>query len=224
MNRDWLGPLVRIVESWLDDTAYAADYERFLRRSVQQLSRAFKDPAREPSWSGELRYALDNLERTLMKVGAPARMNSSAEYSLPTEEQASEWLKMQGDEGIILKGTVERFTAEYLLAILQAQVDPQGLNMNAVLERVLRHVELRRKGCLALRSGGSRTDRWFERHDTAILLARGAREFNDLRYLNAAMKLIDWALPAHRRSVPPDLLVRYVLAVSEAQLAFEELL
>lgn len=222
MKRDWFEPLVQAAESWLDDSAGEAEYERFVRRSVDDLGRALQDPVDQPPWAGELQQAVENLKKTSIEFSESFGSSEATALRLPAEEQAVEWLNVRSEMGIVDKGSVERFTAIHLLSILQGQDGAGDLQIKAFVETLLRHVELRRKRCLRLSHGGS-TARWFEKHDTAILLARGARKYNDLRYLNAAMKLIDWALPVHRRSVPTDLLARYVLAVSEVQLAFEAL-
>lgn len=223
MTRHWIEPLVQVVESWFDDTVSAVEYQRFVRRSIDRLGDALKGPGEPPPWAAELRLAVDNLGQTSLAVSDSFVFKNAGGLSLPTQEEARAWLKKQDIKQFIKHGTVERFTAKHILVLVEHQHGEQDLEIKGFIEKMLRHVEVRRKDCLRLRHGGSLADRWFERHDASILMALSAREFNDLRYLNVAMKLMDWALPVHRRSVPADLLARYILAISEVQIAMEKM-
>jgi hypothetical protein len=52
---------------------------------------------------------------------------------------------------------------------------------------------------------------WNERHAVTRLFLQITRERGDLRFLNAALKLNDWALKAHRRLPADDSrLLRYI--------------
>jgi len=56
----------------------------------------------------------------------------------------------------------------------------------------------------------------------AVLFARAARRRGDLRFLNAAFKLNDWAYPVHRRIRPGPRLARYLLSLAEQETAVSE--
>ena len=58
----------------------------------------------------------------------------------------------------------------------------------------------------------------------AILFSREARRSGDLRMLNAALKLNDWAFPTHRRLPPSPRLARFLLSLAEQERAVRELL
>lgn len=224
MNRDWLGPLVELVESWLDDSVSAETYQRFLQRSATQLGHALIEPVDQASWAPEVSLALDNLRKTSFQLDAPSFQRVDPSFELPAREQALSWFEQHSAHGLVVKGTVERYTAAHLLTLIQEEGISEPKVIGAFPEALLRHVELRRKNCLQLRGGHGLSERWFEVHDTAILLARWAGRSSDIRYLNTAMKLNDWALVVHRRSVPADLLARYMLSISEVQHAFEVLI
>jgi hypothetical protein len=224
MGRNWLSPVVEFAASCFDDSASRETYEHFLNQGAAQLKRALKTPAEQPDWAGEFRQALKNINHTGLEIHDPPRFSADPAFKLPGFEQSKEWFSQRGSHEIVMKGAVDRSTASHLLSLLKHTQGTDGSDLIAAVEVLLRNIELRRKRCLQLRNSGSPTDRWFELHDTAILIARAAVRFNDLRYLNAGLKLTDWALPVHRRSVPADLLTRYILAVSEVHLALEKLL
>jgi hypothetical protein len=223
MKRDWLRPLVRIAESWFDDSVSKDEYARFLQVSIEYLQRAIQNSTESLSWNAEFWLALENIEKTSIHVAKNVQRSDDGAMALPALNQALAWFNETGEGGLIERGAVERFTALYLITILNHRDDQQAPAIESSVERLMRHVELRRKKCLQLRDDRRLSERWFELNDTAILMARSACSYGDLRYLNAALKLTDWALPVHRRSVPVDLLVRYVLAVSEVQSSFEVL-
>lgn len=223
MKGNWLRPLVRIAESWFDDSVSKDEYARFLHVSIEYLQRALQNATESRSWTAEFWLALNNLEKTSIPVAMNVQRSDDGAMALPVLSQALAWFNKTVESGLIEKGAVERFTALYLITILNHRGDSQAPAIESSVEKLMRHVELRRKKCLRLRDDRRPSERWFELNDTAILMARSARSYGDLRYLNAALKLNDWALPVHRRSVPVDLLVRYVLAVSEVQSSFEVL-
>jgi hypothetical protein len=73
-----------------------------------------------------------------------------------------------------------------------------------VLDRLIRHVEVRRNDALRFAAPAPREDddTLLERMRFAIALIEAAELFGDLRYLNSAMKLIDNALVDLRRGAP----------------------
>lgn len=224
MKRGWLSPIVDIAESLLDSSVTEEQYRKFLQSSIDRLDRIDVESAGPPIWASELSLAIDNLETTPFSLEVPERLKTASSFSVPQRDDALNWFGDRSSRGVLSKGTVERFTAADLLSLLGQRDTAFSQEIEEALEALLRHVELRRKKSLQLRSAETPSESWYERHDTAILFARAARRWRDLRFLNAAMKLTDWALPVHRRSVPPDLLARYVLAISEVRRAYEDLL
>lgn len=219
-----LEPLVRVVASWFEDSVPREEYETFLRKSVAQLGRAVGASTQRPAWAADLRLALSNFEQTSFALSDQTIAIDEDELAIPLPQPSREWLEKTRERGLVLGGTVERFSAMELLALLAQEDDLVLEEIRPLLDALLRHVEIRRKRSLQLSADQRPSQRWFEVHDSAILLARSARTYMDLRYLNAALKLNDWALPVHRRSVPADLLARYLLAVSEVRLAVEKML
>jgi hypothetical protein len=72
---------------------------------------------------------------------------------------------------------------------------------SAAEDRLLRHVELRHAECLANWTGSlAGQDRSYERLGVAMLLASTSRRTGDLRFLNGALKMVDWFGATHIRS------------------------
>ena len=93
------------------------------------------------------------------------------------------------------------------------------------LEKLLRHVEVRRKACLpALTLPVSPDQLLLERYAIAALFCRVARRHHDLRYLNAAFKLNDWAFANAQSKSSPVLLSAFLHALEEQETTIRELL
>ena len=92
------------------------------------------------------------------------------------------------------------------------------------LERLLRHVEVKRKEALIARQDTPDSDTlWLERHAVALLFCHQAIRSHDLRFLNAALKLNDWAFPYYQRPVSELRLAGYVQALTAQEQATQEL-
>lgn len=84
-------------------------------------------------------------------------------------------------------------------------------------ERLLLHIEVKRKNALFPREKTSKQDHWVEKHNISIALSRYSRQKNDLRYLNTSLKLNDWAYKHHKNILVSFQLSRYLLAISEGE-------
>lgn len=95
--------------------------------------------------------------------------------------------------------------------------------LSDMMERLLRHIEVRRRGCFQ-KSVSRREDTWSMRHRAALLLSEYALCVKDLRFLNAALKLNDWAFPRYRRASSRKNLPLYLAALHSQECALRELL
>jgi hypothetical protein len=97
--------------------------------------------------------------------------------------------------------------------------------VNDNLERLLRHVEVKRKDALVAQQDKLDVDAlWLERHAVAVLFCHQAIRSHDLRFLNAALKLNDWAFPYYQKPVSEIRLAGYVQALTVQEQATQELL
>ncbi|HEY60622.1 MAG TPA: hypothetical protein G4N92_08080 [Anaerolineae bacterium] len=93
------------------------------------------------------------------------------------------------------------------------------------LERLLRHVEVKRKDALLQFDREISADQiWIERHCVTILFCRHARRAKDLRFLNTAFKLNDWAFRNFKHGISFPRKANYLLAVAEQEYSTQELL
>jgi hypothetical protein len=111
-----------------------------------------------------------------------------------------------------------------LISLLERPAEDRTFDLDGILESLLRHVETRRRAGLRLLSAREGGDPWMEWLAIAILFARAARRRGDLRFLNAALKINDWAYPSHRRIRLGPRLARYLLSLAEQETALAEAL
>jgi len=84
-----------------------------------------------------------------------------------------------------------------------------------LFERTLRHVEVKRQDCLSSPIGDAPTSLWLERHDVTLAFCRVTRRHNDLRFLNAALKMTDWYAKRYRSAGShPAESARFLLALA----------
>jgi len=137
-----------------------------------------------------------------------------------------EWAANLPGGKVVSKAGLQADTGTYLDALeREGRPEDQEFLLTS-LESLLRHVEVRRKKCFPNLDPPSSPERlWLEKHDIAILFCRHACRTGDLRFLNAAFKLNDWAFKTHERRTPTKpCLARYRLALKEQERAVEELL
>ena len=123
------------------------------------------------------------------------------------------------DQGIIAKGA-----GANLDWLDENNEDPNGFKMMA-LESILRFVEVKRKKIINAYSRElNRDEKIREGLRISILLSRASRRHDDLRYLNAALKMNDWYYPIFRKALTEKSLVYYLLALTEQERSSAEML
>ncbi len=137
-------------------------------------------------------------------------------------EQLDEWIEKVPDGKVVTARRLAMGTGQWLDRIQSAGYEQHCEFVDRNLQSLLRHVEIRGAKCLhPLFPMATPAQQWLEKHDVAILFARSARRRQDLRLLNAAMKLNDWSYPSHRKMpVTP----RYLLALAEQEKSVLELM
>lgn len=219
MTRRWVGLILRLGEHVLDQTRSATEVADCLRRGSQALAADFgrvETDARD--WVPQARLTLSlaaELGYTSAQPGAPA---PGRRQVLPAAIEAAAW--RDGLAGIpVSRDGVPAGTAAMLTALLESEGVQAGEFTLTCVERMLRHVELRRAQAFPEPAGG---DRWLERHQAAILLARAADILGDLRYLNGALKLNDLAFPSHRTFKLDPGHILFLRALAEQEFALHK--
>jgi hypothetical protein len=135
--------------------------------------------------------------------------------SPPVDAEA--WLAASSDGKVVGRRGLVAGAGEALCFLLENPRGSSETTLDTALEALLRHVEARRKDGLRLSNTPEGTDPWMEWLSVAVLFSRASRSRADLRLLNAAFKLNDWAYPAHRRLSLGPRLTRYLLSLAEAE-------
>jgi len=220
------GPLFRWAARLLDESIPAAELRAFLARSLEQAERAFRSnqsllPPPAPS---ELALACRLAAEAGIQANASTIPIQPTEAATVSSGELQKWLGSLPEGKLILPRGIPVGTGDLLLALLESDVPEATALLPPMLESLLRHVETRRRDCLPLNAPGPVEARWMEKHAVAILFARASRRQRDLRFLNAAIKMNDWAYPGHRRLPVGPRLVRYLLALAEQERSASEAL
>jgi hypothetical protein len=146
----------------------------------------------------------------------PARSMASP----PRETEA--WFAALPDGKVVSRRGIAVGAGEVLCSILETPKSPSATTLDSALEALLRHVETRRRDGIRVSSASEGAEPWMEWLMVAVLFSRVCRQRADLRLLNAAFKLNDWAYPANRRLPLGPRLMRYLLSLAEAETAASE--
>jgi hypothetical protein len=223
---DGLG--LRILE-WakhmLDESVPAERLRAFLASALVQAeaSRASGHVSLSAATQRDLDRAHLLAERLGILPRAPGAQPSSQDGG-PELEQSREWLASLGEGKVIGRSGLMPGAGTALIGLLEQPPEDRTFDLDALLESLLRHVETRRKAGLRLSWAPEGQDPWMEWLAIAILFTRAASRRGDLRFLNAALKINDWAYPSHRRTRLGPRLARYLLSVAEQETALGEAL
>lgn len=221
--RSLLSPLLRLGESILDQTRSVAEVVKYLELSSREL-RANSEmiEVRAPRWAAHARLTL----ALLVELGYldPVQPTVSVMRGdvLPTHNEAHAWMDELAGRMPVSRDGVPPGTSVMLASLLESEGASAGEFVIGCVERLLRHVELRRIQAFPSTTGTRADDLWLEKHQAAILLARAAEILDDLRYLNAALKLNDLAYPAHRHFQNDLRHILYIRALAEQELALRK--
>jgi len=219
---------VAIAQWWLDDAIPADRLHRWMVSTADRLVRADVRGRLDSGILADVQRADAVLRSREGITWWPAISIESERLSesSPREEinAATAWLRSLSDGQAIRRGVTALDTGRRLDQ-LAAAADPQAaavVDDNA--ERLLRHIETRRRESLSELCDPQRNPlpldrhaRSMQRHDIAIFFCRHARRKQDIRFLNAALKLNDWAFAAHRRFRASEHSARYLLALAEQE-------
>lgn len=152
----------------------------------------------------------------------------AAAYPQPGAAEAQRWLAGLPERKALVKGRLAAGSGVMLDALAEAGIAPDEVTAN--LERLLKHVEVKRQAALSLlTTDAPPLQIWREKQAVAWAFSRHARRSGDLRYLNAALKLNDWSYRRllrftgrlHRKG---EWLAVYLTALAAAEEAATEML
>jgi hypothetical protein len=133
------------------------------------------------------------------------------------------WLASLPCRRVLIQGWLQPSSGVMLDHLMTTGADAEFVD--ASLGALLRHVEIKRESALET-DGVVRNSEpcWIERHGVAILFSRYARRTGDIRFLNGALKLNDWAYGSHRRFRASVRYCRFLLSVAEQEATMKALL
>jgi hypothetical protein len=207
--------IVRAAKNWLDDSQSVERLLAFLDQRLQQC--AINKAAAGP----EIAYAYQRAAE--LGLGSGMEKVVAPHPNLPSREQFEAWRQDLPRERVIDRTGLAPGTGLMLLSILDAPGQHRSF-LQTELERILRRVEVKRQLALHLPPNDASQNAWMEKHAIAILLSRAAHVFQDLRFLNAALKLNDWAFPSHHRLHQGPQVERYLWSLVEQETSWKAML
>lgn len=216
-------PLVAIASWWLDDTIEVEKLHTWMREAAASLSTqaGLGDRA-----SHDLALANEKVKANDAIASWPKcdATPGNAQFNTTLEDAIGWYLACNGEPAIV-KGVLAMGSGAHLDLLTQHR-DEQAVDefVWRSMDRILRHVEVKRRDCLTkLSPAGSAEQATLERLDIAILFSRVAVRDNDIRFLNAAMKINDWSFKACGRA-SVSVRARYLLSLAEQESAAKEML
>ena len=223
-----LGPALGIACRMVDDVIPAEEMRSFLQGHLSGPPTVWADQPSIQDWrlsrglavrAGLLRP--DDVDPD--SLSAPETGRGREDF--PDVEQCRDWIEAVPDGKVVTRKRLIQGTGVWLDRIAEQGDDAFVPFLDKSFSALLRSVEIsRQKSCRLLEPHGDATAVATERANVAIAFSRRARRENDLRYLNAALKLGDWALPFHRRRAPDPVLARYLVSLAEQELTVKVLL
>ncbi len=218
MIRRLMGWVLSIAQQLLDDTVPERKLHSFLRVRLQALAGAVADgsiPSGNP-YLYQLHRVLVRLDRSGFQ-GLPA-----IDVSAPrTPIEPTGW-RADTDEPIVRSGKIDVGGIEALRMAVDRE-EPLKATQRASLEALLRHVEVWKQGALRFVDPQTEKERWQAVASMSLLFNRYAQRVGDFRYLNAALKLNDWAYGYFIKGHNLESQLRFLLALSETEATFLEL-
>lgn len=224
MIRRMAAGILQVGERWLDDSVASSELLEFIQKTILELNKRLEH--RPDVFPVGMIPELARVNEGASELGlCIPEFQGSTEGSF-VEEAAAEtthiWRDSLPDSRVLSKQGLVHQTGRMLLKLLAVEDSSDDAFVHDSLERLLRHVEVRRKACLQPYPSLSWSETWIEKHDIAYLFCVHARNSRDFRFLNGAMKLNDWGYRAHRRNASVEQTFSLVRAVLEQELILAE--
>jgi len=222
--RGWAAGILQLGERLLDDSVAPSELQKFLQTTILELNNLLENhPDKFPAaMIPELARVTKAADVLGLSVPETHHLEEGSFVDNLSMEEISIWKESLPDGGVLTKQGLVHQTGIMLVRLLATQDSSNDSFVHGSLERLLRHVEVRRKACLQPHPPLSWSEKWIEKHDVAFLFSLHARESRDFRFLNGAMKLNDWGYRVYRRNVSLEHSLSFVRAVLEQELILAE--
>ena len=222
--RVWVAGVLQVGERLLDDSVASSELLEFLQKTILELNKCLEH--RPDAFPMGMIPELARVTQAANELGlCDPEFRGSTEGSFveePSTEYIHIWRDSLPDGSVLTKKGLVHQTGRMLLRLLAVEDSSNDAFIHDSLERLLRHVEVRRKACLQPNPPLSWSETWIEKHDIAYLFCVHARNSRDFRFLNGAMKLNDWGYRAYRRNASVEQTLSLVRAILEQELILAE--
>ena len=230
MMRKFVSSLLDLPIRWADESVPAGEILHGLQSGYERLLQQFT--ANPGEFHGQTAKDLRETAKCLVEIGliqsTPAELQATDEGDhAEAIAKARAWRDALPDGKILSKEGFACGCGEMLDVLDKSGSEKDRIFVSDSLEKLLRNVEVKRKVSLHQTNpplGEKETA--LERDRVIILFCRVARRHKDVRLLNAALKLNDWAFKKAGRSntFPIELQCSRMLCMAEQEAAAKELL
>lgn len=216
MMRRFAAAVINTLLRRLERSSTAADQCTFLRE--QLISFARRPEKLDALTQNDLHQAWQTAVETGILTGDQP-FTGDRPWPYLSLEQAKAWLASLPAGKPLGKAGFSAGLGQ-CLEVLDAANHPAAPDL---LERTLRHVEVKRQDCLFSLLGGNPSALWLERYDVLLAFCRSSRRHKDLRFLNAALKMTDWYARRYRSNASsPAERARFLLALTAQETCAKE--
>ena len=212
-----IGSLVEALATRIEKAHTQEQISRYARNAYRRLSHDLETLEDD---------AADDVRRAarLLSLDSSTRHPTNADHPDASLEPAMQWLGALGDDPVVVHSVVRKDAGRMLDVIDGSAPEAVRERIRVHLETLMRHVEVKREDCLSRfePTVEDRTQRALQYLNVAILFSRRAKREMDIRFLNAALKLNDWAIYADFPQAGSVVDARLLLSVAEQESTFSE--
>lgn len=211
--------VLSLVKSTVDESIPEEQLHTYLRKGLAELQTHLEKGAIEPAHL----EVMDLIELVgHLKGGGFTGLPSFSEWA-GASPSGPDSARQFTNGALLHRGLIDGTMVE-AFAVVSRQGKPPEDSDRTMLEGLLRHIEVRRRSGLRFVGNLSNHGRWRSVARISTLFSQVARDEGDLRYLNAALKLNDWAYRYFKRRRAAHNEVGYLCALLEAEWALMELI
>jgi hypothetical protein len=202
--------VLKFLSGWVDDTVPEEDLYGYIEAQLNLLA------TEQSSEHAEHESVLEGIRIASERLG---RLTALPIPNVPGGSRESTPIG-----NLVTTGPPVRKGRISIEALQALQTDSQsGTKDSQSLEKLLRHVEVRRRAALQFDPAASEMERWQWAAELSLIFSRYAMQTRDFRYLNAAMKLNDWTFAYCQKRSLSRTCCTFLLALMEAEATMLEM-
>jgi hypothetical protein len=214
MIQRFLGYILSLAKRWVDDAVAEEELHTFLRAKLRELVGLVDLPVSEP--------ALMRVFHTAERLRSLGFTDLPEMRALSMLEAWTDRSETESSDPVVHEGNITKDVIDSFLAALRGE-GLTSAGQKEQMERLLRHIEVRRREALHFDKVFREDERWTAIHRLSLLCTLFARQEGDYRFLNVALKLNDWSFRHHQRKGAGLPRLDYLEALLEAEIALMEM-